>query len=230
MAWEALWLYVIVALLLRLAVSWAWKGRLPMSQMIAKSHSTRAARDSGPADAPESMDSIRQRLSEANAAYTRRHEPLTLPGAPRLALAIVACVDPRLTGRLEPMLGLKPGDATMVRVAGNTIGGTDDISRSLAVAVFEQGVRYVVVVGHTDCGVAKVEPLEFAERLSERGISRFALGALPLREWLGVFRNEAQNVRDTVQKLRTAPMLPKDVAVAGALLDVHTGELTWLDE
>lgn len=178
-----------------------------------------------------SMESIRERLQEANAAYVEEHEAEeNLPRAPRLSLAVVACMDARLTGRLEPALGLNPGDAVVVRVAGNTIAGTDDVSRSLAVAVFEQGVRYVLVVGHTDCGMTRVEPLGFSERLSERGISRFALGAVPLREWLGIFRDEVQNVRDTVQKLRCAPMLPKDVQIAGALMDVHTGELTWLQE
>lgn len=176
------------------------------------------------------LESIRQHIADANADYVARHKPLEIAAAPRMGLAVVACMDSRLTGRLEAALGLRPGDAAMIRVAGNTVAGTDDLTRSLVIATVEQGVRTILVVGHTDCAASAMDPLAFGERLSDRGVRRFALGPVPLREWLGLFRDVAQNVRDTVRRLQEAPALPKDVQVIGALFDIRTAELTWLDE
>jgi carbonic anhydrase len=176
------------------------------------------------------MSAIRRRVSEANAAHVAAHAPLALTRIPRLSLAVVTCVDCRLTGRLDAALGLRPGDAVVIRVAGNTFGGTDDLSRSLAAVVFDQGIRIILVVGHTECGVARIDPLSFGESVAARGVSRMALGAMPLREWLGMFRDEAENVRETVRRIRSAALFPKDVEVAGALFHVRTAEITWLDE
>ncbi|MDH7571557.1 MAG: carbonic anhydrase, partial [Armatimonadota bacterium] len=88
---------------------------------------------------------------------------------------------------------------------------------------------HVLVVGHTDCGMARSDPGSIAERLKRRGVSDLDVRGVPAGEWLGLFRDEAENVRHTVAKLRKAPMLPKDVGVEGALFDVVSGELTWLD-
>ena len=108
--------------------------------------------------------------------------------------------------------------------------GIASMLAALVIAVVGQKVRTILVVGHTDCALASIEPLAFRERLSERRVSRLALGTQPLREWLGLFPDVAQNVRDTVAKLRQTPALPRDVRVLGALMEVQTGELTWLDD
>ncbi len=178
---------------------------------------------------PADLEGIRRRIAAANAAYVEEMAEVDLPPEPRLALAVVACVDCRLAGRLEDALGLRPGDAVMIRVAGNTFGGTDDLTRSLAVAVFTQGVRSILVVGHTDCGLTRIDPMEFRDRLYARGVSTFAMGGFMTREWLGVFSDADENVRDTVRRLRAAPILPKDVQVAGAVIDTRTGALSWVD-
>ncbi len=201
-----------------------------MGETIRKRHGRLdlTQREPGPGDlAPEDLQ---RRLGDANAAYVAAHARTAIPSTPRLGLAVVACMDCRLTGRLEDALGLRPDDAVVIRVAGNTAAGTDDLTRSLVIAVVEQKVRTILVVGHTDCALASIEPLAFRERLSERRVSRLALGTQPLREWLGLFPDVAQNVRDTVAKLRQTPALPRDVRVLGALMEVQTGELTWLDD
>lgn len=176
-----------------------------------------------------SMEAVRGWVEDANAGFVAEHDPVDLPPTPRMALAVVACMDCRLTGRLDEALGLRPGDAYVIRVAGNTVAGSDDVTRSVAIAVLEMGVRNILVVGHTGCGMTRIDPLAFSEKMSARGVSRFALGFQPLREWLGLFRDEARNVHDTIEKIRTSPAIPRDVAVAGALIDTATCELTWLE-
>lgn len=176
-----------------------------------------------------SMLEIRRRMGDANAAYVAAYGEEKLPVNPRLKLAVVTCVDCRLTARLDEALGLQPGDAVVIRIAGSTFGGTDDVTRSLAVAIFSQGVRNILVVGHTHCGVARIDPLLFEEEMARRGVSRMSVGIIPLRDWLGIFAGEALNVREMVRKLRLAPLIPNDVEIAGALFDTETAELTWLE-
>src|SRR5579883_1922533 len=88
-------------------------------------------------------------LLEANAGYAATFRKAALPAAPRLRLAIVACMD----ARFDPAraLGLEEGDAHVIRNAGGV--ATDDALRSLAVSHWLLGTREALVVGHTDCGM-----------------------------------------------------------------------------
>jgi len=63
-------------------------------------------------------------------------------------VAVLTCAD----ARIGPMalFGLEPGEAFVVRVAGNS--ATADVVASLTFAVDALGVDLVVVLGHTGCG------------------------------------------------------------------------------
>ena len=84
--------------------------------------------------------------------------------APRKQTAIVTCMDCRLVNMFEPALGLERGDVLELRTAGATIstperaGAANDLIRSLAGGVYLLGVREIIVVGHTECGLSKVNP------------------------------------------------------------------------
>ncbi|HWH15166.1 MAG TPA: carbonic anhydrase [Miltoncostaeaceae bacterium] len=69
------------------------------------------------------------------------------PGTPRRRLAVLCCMD----CRLDPaaLLGLRPGDAHILRNAGARV--TPDVVRSLAASQHLLGTRQIVVMGHTDC-------------------------------------------------------------------------------
>jgi len=69
------------------------------------------------------------------------------PAAPRRRLAVVCCMD----CRVDPaaLLGLRPGDAHVLRNAGARV--TPDVVRSLAASQHLLGTRQIVVLGHTDC-------------------------------------------------------------------------------
>jgi carbonic anhydrase len=71
----------------------------------------------------------------------------TDPGTPRRRLAVLCCMD----CRLDPaaLLGLRPGDAHILRNAGARV--TPDVVRSLAASQHLLGTRQIVVMGHTDC-------------------------------------------------------------------------------
>ena len=72
---------------------------------------------------------------------------------PDKKLAIVSCMDTRLTELLPAALGLKNGDAKIIKNAGGVISHPfGSVIRSLLVAVFELGVKTIMVVGHSNCG------------------------------------------------------------------------------
>lgn len=73
-------------------------------------------------------------------------------------LAIVTCFD----SRIEPlrMLGLAPGDAKILRVAGGRI--SSDVIDSLHLATSKLGVDRIAIVQHTDCAAPSTGPATLA--------------------------------------------------------------------
>ena len=137
-----------------------------------------------------------------------------MPHEPRLAIAIVVCMDTRLSP--YGILGLVEGDAHVIRNAGGLV--TDDVERSLAASQHLLGTRSVMIVQHTRCGLMSITDDEFAERL------RREAGREP--DWrLQTFANLEESVRTGVNRVRTSPFLPYTEEVRGFAFDVDTGEL-----
>ena len=147
---------------------------------------------------------------------------------PGLKLAVVACMDTR--HNVEKVLGLKHGDAKVIRNAGNLLD--DGTLRSLVVAVHLQGVRHICILGHTKCGMTRVGRGEF---LIAKSIAKST--SIPLHEamqpdfqrWLGGFEDVEQNVRTGVELLSNHPALPRDIEVFGLLYDNDTGTVRPVD-
>src|SRR5581483_7600148 len=157
--------------------------------------------------------------------------------APRRRLAVVTCMDCRLLEMFEPALGLKRGDAVELRTAGATISqpererAANDLIRSLAGAIYLLGVREVMVVGHTQCGLSRIEPATLSGSMQALGIDpdglieHEGLGNLDgLVRWIGAFSDIHLNVKETVQVIRSSPYLPK-LPVHGLVIDITTGKL-----
>jgi carbonic anhydrase len=58
-------------------------------------------------------------------------------------------MDARLT--IEQMLGLKTGEAHIIRNAGGIV--SEDALRSLLISHYLLGTREFMIVNHTDCGI-----------------------------------------------------------------------------
>ncbi len=148
-------------------------------------------------------------LLAANEDYAAGFHSGHLAAPPARALAVVTCMD----SRIEPLqlLGLAKGDAKVIRNAGGRV--TDDALRSLVVATRLLGVRRVLVLEHTDCGMTKADEHEARERV----------GAPDLH--LGMIADQQAALEEDVQKVRRSPYLPQDLAVLGCLYDVTTGRV-----
>jgi carbonic anhydrase len=81
-----------------------------------------------------------------------------MPPTSARKLAVVTCMDARVN--VERVLGLKEGDAHVIRNAGALV--TDDVLRSLE-ASRELGTEEVVLILHTDCA-ARNDDLDGAVR------------------------------------------------------------------
>ena len=72
---------------------------------------------------------------------------------PDKKIAILSCMDTRLTALLPAALGIKNGDVKMIKNAGGIISHPfGSVIRSLMVAIYELGVTEVMVIAHSDCG------------------------------------------------------------------------------
>ncbi len=161
----------------------------------------------------------------------RAYEPYLTSKYPDKKLAILTCMDTRLTELLPAALGLRNGDAKIIKNAGGVITHPyGSVVRSLLVAIIELGVEEVMVIGHTDCGVQGMDGGELLEELTKRGISQEHINiirnsGIDLEGWLGGFECVEQSVKDTVFALQNHPLMPKDIVICGFIMDSETGEL-----
>ncbi|MEG6587036.1 beta-class carbonic anhydrase [Dendrosporobacter sp. 1207_IL3150] len=147
---------------------------------------------------------------------------------PNRHLAIFTCMDTRLVEFLEPALGLGRGEAKMIKNAGNTITGPfEAIMRSLILSVFELGVNEIIVIGHHDCGMANTTSQGLTAKMLARGISPDAIKMVEhsMEKWLDTFHHPEDNVKEVVEKIRTNPLIPKDVPVHGLMFHPRTGKI-----
>ena len=151
----------------------------------------------------------------ANSEYAAAFTDPALPGSAAQGLAVVTCMD----SRIDPlgMLGLTKGDAKILRNAGGRV--TDDVLRTLVLAVHLLDVRRVLVVEHTDCRMAKVTDEQAHEAIREAsGLDTRSL------EFRTIPDQQAALELD-VQRIKSSPYLPDDLVVGGAVYDVRTGRL-----
>src|ERR1700733_15797879 len=99
----------------------------------------------------------------ANEIYARRHELHALTPRPQRGLAVLTCMDTRLSIRT---LGLKTGDAHIIRNAGGIV--TDDTLRSLLVSHYLLGTKEFMVINHTDCGLMNASEQDLRTRIQNR--------------------------------------------------------------
>jgi carbonic anhydrase len=153
----------------------------------------------------------------ANEAYAEGFSLRGLQARAAKGLAVLTCMD----SRIEPlaMLGLRPGDAKILRNAGARV--TDDVLRTLVLASYLLGVDRVMVISHTDCRMATGTEDDVHAAVSEAGgPDTRSLAFL-------VTSDQKATVRADVQRVRSCPYLTH-LQVAGFLYHIDTGRLSYL--
>lgn len=150
---------------------------------------------------------------------------------PNKKIAIVSCMDTRLTQLLPAALGIKNGDCKIIKNAGGVISHPyGSAVRSLLIAIFELGVEEIMVIGHTDCGVGYIDVNSLLTKMKQRNISEenidmIQFGGIDFNRWLGGFECVEQSVSESLHLLQKHPLIPKDVAIRGFVMDIETGRL-----
>ncbi len=163
------------------------------------------------------MTSVIDEVLRANDYYANTYSLKYLTSEPVKKLAVVTCMDVRTT--VEQMLGLRVGDAHIIRNAGGIV--TDDALRSLLISYHLKGMREVMVINHTDCGMMMAQSdAEIRERM-EQLTGRTAASPLHFH----AFTDLEANVREQVAKVRTHPWFMDEVTVRGFVYDIDTGRL-----
>jgi len=158
--------------------------------------------------------SVTEELLRSNEDYVASFTKGDLPLPPARRVAVLACMD----ARLDPakVLGLQEGDAHVIRNAGGV--ASEDAIRSLVISQRLLGTREIVLIHHTDCGMVTFSDDEVkAQILADTGQRpSFALEAFP---------DAAEDVRQTITRIRTNPFIPHTDQVRGFVYDVRTGAL-----
>ena len=136
------------------------------------------------------------------------YEPYLTSKYPDKKLAILTCMDTRLLELLPAALGIKNGDAKIIKNAGGVIVHPyGSVVRSLLVGILELGLEEVMVIGQTDCGVQGMDGSEMLDMLVERGIDQQHIdivrhSGIDLERWLGGFESVESSVHETVRRLK----------------------------
>ena len=155
----------------------------------------------------------------ANQAFANSFEHSHLTGTATRGLAIVTCMD----SRISPLavVGMQAGDAKILRNAGARV--TDDVLRTLVLATYLLGVKRVLVMPHTDCRMANNNEVEIHAMIDKQhGVDTRSI------EFRTVDDQQSALISD-VTRIRTFPLLPKGLVVVGAIYDVATGLLNAVD-
>ncbi len=149
-----------------------------------------------------------------NAAFIPRHGQRHLGIKPSRRLAIVACMDSRLD--IFAALGLKEGEAHILRNAGG--GVTDAVVRSLAISQRRMETTEIMLIHHTDCGMAKLTDDGFrAELQRSAGMApAFAIES---------FTDVDADVRQSLVRIRRSLFLAHRERARGFVYDSDTGRL-----
>src|ERR1700686_3986186 len=160
--------------------------------------------------------SITDEVLAANQQYASKFDKASLAMPPAKKLAILACMDARLS--VEQLLGLKTGDAHIIRNAGGI--ATEDALRSLIISHHLLGTQEFIVINHTDCGMLTFKDEALRKQLEQK------TGSHPIAPaHFHAFDDLEENVRVQVERIKCHPWVPQHIAVRGFVYDVKTGRL-----
>jgi carbonic anhydrase len=155
--------------------------------------------------------SVIDEVTAANEDYAAGFAKGGLPTPPGRKFAVVTCMD----ARLDParFLGLEEGDAHVIRNAGGLVN--DETIRSLVISHQLLGTEEAIVIGHTECGMLTFTNADVHEKLGPESES---IDFQP-------FGDVAERVRESVETIRSHPLLGDSFAATGFVYDVHSGRI-----
>jgi carbonic anhydrase len=155
--------------------------------------------------------SVVDEVIAANETYASGFGNGGLPMPPGRKFAVVTCMD----ARLDPprFLGLREGDAHVIRNAGGLVN--DETIRCLLISHHLLGTEEALVIGHTDCGMLTFTNADVHEKLGPESES---IDFQP-------FPDLVERVQQSVEAIRSHPLLPDSFGATGFVYDVKSGRI-----
>lgn len=150
---------------------------------------------------------------------------------PEKKLAVVSCMDTRLTELLPAALGLKNGDAKLIKNAGGVITHPfGSVMRSLIIGIYDLGIEEILVIGHTDCGARHTDSNKIIEKMKHEGIENKEIELLKycgvdFESWVGGFNDLEESIKQSVLMVKNHPLVPDRIKIYGFIIDSESGEL-----
>ncbi len=163
-------------------------------------------------------------LFDRHERFAEQFESGDLTIRPRLPTILLTCVD----ARVDPahLFGLELGDAIVLRNAGGRI--TPGVMRDLGILGVlaaslpgpAGGPPELVVIHHTDCGMARLANPPIQHQVARRlGLSNAEVAAMAVTDPIAT-------VQADIERLRQAPGAPDALIVSGLVYDVGTGAMS----
>jgi carbonic anhydrase len=185
------------------------------------------------------MSKILDEVLTANHTYAANFgDKGALPMPPGRHFAILTCMD----ARLDPAkyAGLAEGDAHVIRNAGGR--ASDDAIRSLVISYKLLGTREWFVIHHTNCGMETFTD-DIMRGLLKQSLKTASVDASGWHDsaagggskegayidWLTI-GEQAESVCMDVQRIRSHPLVPRDIPIYGSIYDVANGRLVEVPE
>jgi len=185
------------------------------------------------------MTKVLHEVLAANDAYAAAFgDKGKLPLPPGRHFAILTCMD----ARLDPAkyAGLQEGDAHVIRNAGGR--ASDDAIRSLVISHKLLGTDAWFVIHHTNCGM-ELFTYEIISSLLRNSLDTAEYGAQGWRDvgngpgssegdfidWLTI-KTQTDSVTSDVRRIRSHPLVPREIPIWGFVYDVKTGRLVEVPE
>lgn len=142
---------------------------------------------------------------------------------PKYPVLILTCMDPKID--IHRIFQLKPGDVFVLRNAGNVY--TQDMLRSILISIFDYHVKYIIILGHMDCGMTKFELTEFKKKLLHKILSNSLSNNSDVfsetRQFFKPIVDELRNIKNHVEILKRFQEFFPEIEITGMLYDVNTG-------
>src|ERR1700744_5560810 len=146
------------------------------------------------------MSTIDKALA-ANRNYAKNYDP-TLGKRPTPKLAVVTCMDPRLSD-LPGILGLPQADLDVIRTGGPAV--TEDVLGELVVSTRVLGTTEIMLLNHTGCGFTTFTDDELNAKLAA---ATGEPSPAPMRFFS--YKDPVQNTREQINKVRSHPWIAKE--------------------
>ncbi|EIN13366.1 carbonic anhydrase [Punctularia strigosozonata HHB-11173 SS5] len=161
-------------------------------------------------------------LAALNEPYAQSftQEKADLSILPKQSVIIVTCFDARVDPTL--FLGLKEGDALILRNAG---GAIRELVRSIVIGQQLTGFKELALFRHTHCGGNTFTTESMRDKIvaADPGSKELSEAADQF-DWQGWTDIEA-TLKDDIAFLKEHPLIPNDTLITGWAFDVKTGKV-----